>query len=417
MLPVYRILVFSLLTTMLSGCWSDVPPNLRWFKKAPPIEALPVADPCRSFDVGQGHYMVVDHEGVLWTWGSPLKGQLGYQSRWDRTQWWPRPVDFSGKKVKCVGAGEGYSVAITEDGSVWQWGRDDLPNLSRFAERKDPTLSFPERLEGISDAVGLATGARHFLVLLRDGSVVSWGTNDAGELGHGTWQQESKPRAISTLTQVKYISAGISKSFAIDESGNAWAWGHVCLETEGVTCTRDDYLRPDPWKLPIQNAVEIEAGHGWVLVLTRDGRVWSAGANDRGQLGQGRKGEGHHVSFLQVRLPEPVVDIAAGSSTAYAVNASGYVYGWGMRIYRRVGIAASWNSPGYVVGPAGLRKLESGAGTPIGTDARGCYHAFGYTRLGGSEDKRRPEESKGSDAFQKQYFRPVTTKEYDPICG
>jgi alpha-tubulin suppressor-like RCC1 family protein len=53
---------------------------------------------------------------------------------------------------------------------------------------------------GISDAIDLATGAKHTCVLRANGEVWCWGNNDHGQLGDGTTLRRFDPVRVIGLT-------------------------------------------------------------------------------------------------------------------------------------------------------------------------------------------------------------------------
>ena len=83
-----------------------------------------------------------------------------------------------------VAAGFRHNLTIKNDGTVWSWGRNDDGQLgtgSVFTALHKATQAL-----NLSDAVAIAGGMEHSLVVLADGSVWSYGSNEWGELGNGT---------------------------------------------------------------------------------------------------------------------------------------------------------------------------------------------------------------------------------------
>src|SRR5205085_12293306 len=59
-----------------------------------------------------------------------------------------------------------------------------------------------------------------------DGTVWSWGSNWAGQLGNGTTTDSSVPVKVTGLTGVTAIAVGSRWSLARKSDGTVWAWGY-----------------------------------------------------------------------------------------------------------------------------------------------------------------------------------------------
>ena len=79
---------------------------------------------------------------------------------------------------KIIYVSAGYpSLALKEDGTVWQWAYD-LPI---------------QKVEGLQNVVELSAGYKFSLALKEDGTVWAWGENKYGQLGNGTNENSSIP--------------------------------------------------------------------------------------------------------------------------------------------------------------------------------------------------------------------------------
>lgn len=84
----------------------------------------------------------------------------------------------------------------------------------------------PVAVSGISTAIAIAAGQRHSVALLSNGTVMSWGSNEEGQLGSGSKALKSTiPVAAKALTGVTAISAGGEFTLARLSNGTVMAWG------------------------------------------------------------------------------------------------------------------------------------------------------------------------------------------------
>jgi len=74
---------------------------------------------------GGYHTMAVGVNGALWAWGAGYSGMLGLGDAWDRRV--PTLVGaeevFLGSKVRVAACGNDHTLAVTEAGELWAWGR------------------------------------------------------------------------------------------------------------------------------------------------------------------------------------------------------------------------------------------------------------------------------------------------------
>lgn len=93
--------------------------------------------------------------GVLYTWGDNTYGQLGIGLTSDATPYSTTPIVAINGNVKKVVVGDGFMVAVTINGEVYAWGRNDNGQLGNGT--KDNSIS-PVRVEGIDNVVDIAVG-------------------------------------------------------------------------------------------------------------------------------------------------------------------------------------------------------------------------------------------------------------------
>ena len=148
---------------------------------------------------GWDHSLALEPAGSLWSWGSNASGQLGIGQQGGATNQ-SSPVRVSTLRgVIAAAAGQSHSIAVQSDGRVFTWGSNSSSQLGERGVGADnnPT-PFPlsastllGNLKGdLYGAIGVAAGAAHTLVLKPDGTVWSFGSNSAGQLGGQWWDAE-----------------------------------------------------------------------------------------------------------------------------------------------------------------------------------------------------------------------------------
>lgn len=176
----------------------------------------------------------------LYTWGRATNYQLGYGVSGNEQQI-PKLVQLPiGKQVMYLSCGRFHSTAVTSCGSVFTWGfagasgRLGLEQAKREAREAavvEPT-PLPQFGPGRHHATKVATGLNHTLAMTAAGKLLVWGSNERGQLGHGTPGDTAvlQPTVLKAAPwqkqKVTDIATGSLHSLCIaGESGQVFAWG------------------------------------------------------------------------------------------------------------------------------------------------------------------------------------------------
>lgn len=237
-------------------------------------------------------------------------------------------------------------------------------------------------LLGVPDAARAADGAptvsvrsRHTLALGAAGQVLSWGSDQNGQLGSGARTFEPRPGAVSGLSNVVKVASGGYFALAVDRDGAVWAWGanHAGQLGDGTTTDRALPTRV-PGLGPVQ---DVCAGGSYALVRRDDGTVWGWGSNADGTLATAGLGE----SLVPVRLEglANVTSIACGDRHALALQAGGSVLAWGRNEFGALGVGstADLQSPTQIPSIAGVRAIAAGQEISVALLADGSVWEWG----------------------------------------
>jgi hypothetical protein len=226
---------------------------------------------------------------------------------------------------------------------------------------------------GISNAVKIAAGAFHGLVIDAQGQLWTWGANAQGQLGDGTQTSRNLPFALPGMTNA-VSAAGYWHSLAALADGTIWTWGAVPGAAENA-------LAPVP-VAGISNAVAVAAGSAHSLALMADGAVWAWGANYAGQLGDGT--ENDNLVPASVAGLSNIVAVSAGDSHSLALDASGTVWAWGYNGDGELGNGTYDNSPQPtpVPGLSNIVAIAAGADHSLALDSAGQVWAWGANWAG-----------------------------------
>lgn len=113
-----------------------------------------------------------------------------------------------------IASGFEHFLALTDNGSVWAWGKN---KSSQLGDDTTVEKKYPVKVNAINDVNKISAGASHSLALKKDGTVWAWGNNFWGQLGDGTKTDRHIPVQVKGLKAIKTICAGLSMSLAIKE--------------------------------------------------------------------------------------------------------------------------------------------------------------------------------------------------------
>ncbi|MGJ5818763.1 RCC1 domain-containing protein [Paludibaculum fermentans] len=211
-----------------SGKLGDGVFNARWGESTPAAQTpvrLPNVAGVVQVSCGAQHVLALTAAGKVLSWG-------GAGAKLGRTL--PEgvrialPEEIPGlENVASVAATAVASAALKKDGTVWVWGSNQQAEFGNGRREDDERTWKPVRVPAVMNGKALVNGliGRHLLVLLKDGTVKSWGNSDWGQAGNGLTGEEQATPALVKISGVKAVFAGGNQSFAVKQDGTAWVWG------------------------------------------------------------------------------------------------------------------------------------------------------------------------------------------------
>ena len=156
---------------------------------------------------GYDHSLAIDSSGNLWAWGRNNYGQLGTSIPND----YSTPQKLIGhSSFKTVEGGHWHTIALKSNGTVWSWGHNFYGELGNGCREHSnyPTQVIKENGEKLSNIIDIVSVGYHSLALDRNGNVYSWGGNDFGELGHFERKIQPYAKKIDSLNSITNIAVG-----------------------------------------------------------------------------------------------------------------------------------------------------------------------------------------------------------------
>ena len=302
-----------------------------------------------------------------------------------------------GKKIVQTANSNGYSLALSADGTVYTWGRNEYGQLGNGVTATNSPVPVAVKTAGTpmegKTIVQISAKVWYALALASDGTVYSWGFNSWGQLGNGTSgtaNNASAPVAVKTAgtpmegKTIVQVAAGATHSLALATDGTIYAWGKNEYGQLG-----NDSTTNSPVPVAVKTAgtpmdgktiIQIHAGYEHSLALASDGTVYAWGRNNSGQLGKNDATDAHIPAAVQT-LGTPmagkvIVQLAAGNSQSMALASDGTVYTWGWNQYGQLGNGTTTNSR---IPVAVVTTGTPLAGKTISQIAAGNAHALAMT--------------------------------------
>jgi alpha-tubulin suppressor-like RCC1 family protein len=260
----------------------------------------------KQVSMGKFVSAAVKTDGTLWTWGNGSFGGLGDGTNNNRSS--PGTTAGGGTNWKQVSAGFRMMAAVKTDGTLWTWGFNSgsivgsgntfdtyggALGAGSFAAtygRSSPGTTSGGGTNWKSVSVASTrqnTESNAVAAIKTDGTLWTWGNNEARNLGDGTQNRRSSPGTTAGGgTTWKDVSLGGYGCGAIKTDGTLWMWG---LNSFGDVGDGTVTARASP-------VTTVGGGTNWKSVsvggyvsagIKTDGTLWTWGAGSYGGLGDG----------------------------------------------------------------------------------------------------------------------------------
>lgn len=186
----------------------------------------------------------------------------------------------------------------------------------------------------------IACGGQHCAIVTIDGRVLTWGKGSYGRLGHGHLNPLQTPTIVLALSElfITTINCGFAFTSAITKEGHLYSWGANDNGRLGLGDTEDKSVPVMVASLSDHHISDVRCGSVHSIVLTTKGLVFSYG-----------KGEyTGHASTVDILIPTmldyfdgiPVIQISTGFGGYHtlALTERGVVYSFGHNRVSQTGL-------------------------------------------------------------------------------
>ncbi|CAN1243200.1 E3 ubiquitin-protein ligase HERC2 [Linum perenne] len=274
-----------------------------------------------------------------------------------------------------------YHTLLISNSSVYSCGSSLTGVLGHGPETTQCVAFTRISLPPFAHVVQVSASHNHVAFVLSTGEVFTCGDNSSFCCGHtDTNRPIFRPRLVESLKGVpcKQVATGLNTTVFLSRQGKVYTSG---ANTYGQLGHGDTLERTTPTIVQLLDTagfvVQIAAGPSYVLSVTDDGVVYSFGSGSNFCLGHGEQHNEFQPRAIQTfrRKGIHVVRVSAGDEHAVALDSNGFVYTWGKGYCGALGHGDETDKTLPVI----LNGLKNHLAVQIST---GLYHTVAITSKG-----------------------------------
>jgi hypothetical protein len=221
--------------------------------------------PMIGVSLGLQHGLALDCMGQIFSWGKGERGQLGLGKRYrhesetndgepyenktleyamqitnfydpyatttDTQDIYAPLLSTNDSRIRLIGAGMNFSLAVTESNLPYIWGKNCIPNpqydpngMMNIRAKSVLDSTYPRFIQGLpptTKIVKVACGTHHAAMLLEDGSIYAVGVATDQPIPMWTSAVQILPPHVVDVSSLISLTAGFDRTFVVfDESGS-----------------------------------------------------------------------------------------------------------------------------------------------------------------------------------------------------
>ncbi len=373
------------------------------------------------------HTIALSENGQVYIWGSNSNGQLGNGTTAKSnvpvniTQY--IGVDTSDKIVQ-VSAGYYHTIALSENGQVYTWGSNAYGELGNGAsENSNLPINITSKFKLTDDKIiQVSAGYYHTIALSENGKVYTWGRNSSGQLGNGTNVDSYLPKDITqnigtNMGKVIKIETGDYRTLVITENGQVYIWGAGHLGNGLTSNSNSPVDITSKFYLTNDKIIQATLGGYQSLAVSEKGKVYGWGSNSSGQLVGGITPVIYspvNVTDNITPVDEKIIQVVTGYYHSLAVTESGKVYSWGVNNYGQLGDKTTLDritpvdiTANIINGVDKVIQITANSQHTLALTDKGEVYSWGYDNLS--------QLGTGYRSYFSSFYKIATRKVQNPV--
>ncbi len=320
---------------------------------------------------GFQHSLFRSVEGEIFTTGNNSKGQLGIGKKIKRRTS-PTSISLEDPKEKTLlAAAQGYhNIIYTEYGNVYAWGDNEYGQLgtSDFKERDLPfNINKNLNLKTNNSIIQISLGHFHSAVLLNNGKVYSWGSNNFYQLAIDVDSKQEINQPIQCdVVNIKKIACGQDQILFLDKNGDVLVTGNNEDGKLNPQNKNENIKQPEMIEIP-ERVKKIFANTVNALITEKDDLyIWGSFLGEVVEMHNPFADEDHDGSMNTKKDPQVTSNLSSkyqgnrsqlkiridtvglGSDFIVAADDYGECYSWGNNDQGQLGQVIDENQSGVV---------------------------------------------------------------------
>jgi len=284
---------------------------------------------------GQSYTMTIREDGTIWAWGDNTYGVLGQGNRTSAK----KPIEVQNlKDIVDIAAGENHAIALDNLGNLYTWG---LNSKGELGNGETKTVTLPEKINGVgSQVISITAGKEITAFATATGEVYVFGDNSKEQIAKFEYDVDSYGQTILPARNLYYTRPvkveGITDAVKVEALGNEL----VILKVDGSIVKVSKYATNESKEEEIiadGNMVDISAKEGNLVILDKQGKLYTYGENSEGQAGIGAVSLDVKLQEITIYEDKKIFGVGAGYKNNYCIDTDGFVYAAGDNTYGQLG--------------------------------------------------------------------------------
>jgi alpha-tubulin suppressor-like RCC1 family protein len=248
-------------------------------------QIVPFNKKIKIIEAGNYTSYAVDEENNLYTWGNSIR-DFNIDADNPKLNLIPIKIDFD-KEIKALSTHSNHLLILTSKNEVYSYGLNSRGCLG--TGNADDAFDRPVKVNLPGKAIQIAAGGQHSAVLLENGDVYVWGSNEFGQLGNGGGEDAAAPIKADIGQKVKSICANDSNTYLLAENGELFSCG---VNQYGQAGTGDETAVVNRFKkIPINAKIKLISASimGKAFAVDEENKLYVWGTNGNNSISKENK--------------------------------------------------------------------------------------------------------------------------------